>query len=67
MPPTTANVTFGPRTTAEEVAASSSDSIAGKVVIVTGASLGGLGGETARVVAKYGAGLVVLAGRDVGK
>lgn len=35
------------------------------LVLVTGTSPGGLGAETARVVAKYGANLVILAGRNI--
>lgn len=44
MPPST----FGDSTTAAEAAALFAASIVGKVILVTGASIGGLGGETAR-------------------
>ena len=54
---------FGPDTTAEEV--SESIDLAGKRAIVTGAS-GGIGAETARVLAKRGA-AVTLAVRNVDK
>ncbi|ORX64168.1 NAD(P)-binding protein [Basidiobolus meristosporus CBS 931.73] len=40
-----------------------SDSIKGKTVLITGATWGGLGAEAARVIAKYGAKLVIVAGR----
>ncbi|KAI0049331.1 NAD(P)-binding protein [Auriscalpium vulgare] len=50
-------------TTADEVAEYLSSEIKNKNVLITGASLGGLGGEAARVVAKH-ADLVILAGRD---
>lgn len=60
MPPPS----FDAHTTAEQAATEIAKSIVGKTVIVTGASLGGLGGETARVLAKAGAGLVILAGRS---
>lgn len=63
MPP----ATFDAHTTAEQVGEEFAASIAGKTVIVTGASLGGLGGESARVVAKFGARLVILAGRSQSK
>ncbi len=54
---------FGAGTTAEEVLKDAD--LTGKVVVVTGAS-GGIGRETARVLAKHGA-VVVLAARDVEK
>ncbi|KAK4700920.1 hypothetical protein P7C70_g5322, partial [Phenoliferia sp. Uapishka_3] len=56
---------FGDSTTAEEAAALfAASSITDKVVIVTGASLGGLGAETARVVAKHSPKLLIIAGRS---
>lgn len=63
MPP----ATFNANTIAEDAATEFATSISGKVVIITGVSLGGLGGEAARVIAKYGARLVVLAGRSLEK
>ncbi|KAI0045922.1 NAD(P)-binding protein [Auriscalpium vulgare] len=51
------------KTTADEVAKYLSSEIKNKNVLITGASLGSLGGEAARVVAKYG-NLVILAGRN---
>ncbi|KAI8576455.1 hypothetical protein K450DRAFT_283439 [Umbelopsis ramanniana AG] len=57
---------FGPYTTAEEAASVFASQIKGKHVLITGCTWGGLGSETARVVAKYGAALVVLAGRSQG-
>lgn len=62
MPPST----FNNHTTSEEAAAEFANSISGRVVFITGTSLGSLGGETARVVAKY-ATLVILAGRSASK
>ncbi|KAK4702489.1 hypothetical protein P7C70_g3740, partial [Phenoliferia sp. Uapishka_3] len=58
---------FGPKTTADEAASVFANEIAGKTVIITGPSIGGIGYETARVLAKSGAGLVILAGRSNAK
>ncbi|KAF7334984.1 Short-chain dehydrogenase/reductase family protein [Mycena venus] len=55
--------TFSFATTAEEVATTFSNEIKGKNVLITGSSVGGLGFETARVIAKY-AKLVVITGYD---
>ncbi|KAI9004521.1 NAD-P-binding protein [Hyaloraphidium curvatum] len=55
---------FGFDTTAEEAAAAFASGIAGKNVLITGASPGSLGAECARVLAKHGAALIVLAGRN---
>jgi len=55
--------TFNESSTAEQVAAEFQDQIKGKNVLITGVTLGGLGAEVARVIAKY-ASLVVLAGRN---
>ncbi|KAJ7718386.1 NAD-P-binding protein [Mycena olivaceomarginata] len=52
---------FGPSTTAEEVAAVFCDAIRGKNVLVTGTSLNSLGFETARAIAQY-ANLVIITG-----
>ena len=49
---------FGPETTAEEVVAGLD--LAGKTIVVTGSSAG-LGAETARVLAKAGAEVVMVA------
>lgn len=54
---------FNASTTAEEVAAQFLNQIKGKVVIVTGTTWGGIGAETARVIAGHGAQLVIVAGR----
>lgn len=54
---------FNQNTTSEEAAAHFADQIKGKTVLVTGGSWEGLGAEAARVIAKYGAGLVIIAGR----
>ncbi|KAJ6455436.1 hypothetical protein C8R45DRAFT_593094 [Mycena sanguinolenta] len=55
--------TFSFTTTAEEVAIVFADEIRGKNVLITGVSLGGLGFETARVLAKY-ANLIIITGRN---
>lgn len=54
---------FSKETTSEAAASFFADEINGKTVLVTGANWGGLGAEAARVIAKNGAGLVILAGR----
>ncbi|KAK9760946.1 hypothetical protein K7432_014535 [Basidiobolus ranarum] len=54
---------FNDKTTAEEAAALFANDIKGKTVLVTGCTWGGLGAEAARVIAKHGAGIVILAGR----
>ncbi|KAK9763402.1 hypothetical protein K7432_009946 [Basidiobolus ranarum] len=54
---------FNNETTAEEVASHFADEIKGKTVLVTGTTWGGLGAEFARVVAKYGAGLIIIGSR----
>ncbi|KDQ11788.1 hypothetical protein BOTBODRAFT_35036 [Botryobasidium botryosum FD-172 SS1] len=58
------STTFGSTTTAEEVATALAGEIRGKNVLITGVSPKSLGAEAARVIAKFGAGLVVLAGRS---
>ncbi|KDQ11811.1 hypothetical protein BOTBODRAFT_113965 [Botryobasidium botryosum FD-172 SS1] len=55
---------FGFHTTGEEAAAVLASQIKDKNVLITGVSPKGLGAEVARVLAKFGAGLVVLAGRN---
>ncbi|KAF7357397.1 Short-chain dehydrogenase/reductase family protein [Mycena sanguinolenta] len=55
--------TFSFNTTAEEVATAFADYIRGKNVLVTGCSIGGIGHETARVVAKH-ANLVIITGHN---
>ncbi|KAJ6453145.1 hypothetical protein C8R45DRAFT_1039716 [Mycena sanguinolenta] len=55
--------TFTSTTTAEEVAAAFVDRIRGRNVLVTGTSIGGIGFETARVLAKY-ANLVIITGHN---
>ncbi|KAK9760912.1 hypothetical protein K7432_014601 [Basidiobolus ranarum] len=54
---------FNNEATAEEVASHFANEIKGKTVLVTGTTWGGLGAEFARVVAKYGAGLIIIGSR----
>ncbi|KAJ2957613.1 hypothetical protein NQZ79_g6698 [Umbelopsis isabellina] len=55
---------FGFHTTAEEASAALSGHIEGKVVLITGCTWGGLGAESARVIAKHGAKRIILASRS---
>ncbi|KAJ6471721.1 hypothetical protein C8R47DRAFT_1221986 [Mycena vitilis] len=55
---------FSSSTTAEEVATAFAEEIKGKNVLVTGTSLTGIGFETARVIAKYAA-LVIITGYNL--
>ncbi|KAI8576442.1 hypothetical protein K450DRAFT_256773 [Umbelopsis ramanniana AG] len=57
------NKNFNSKTEAEEVATYFENEIKGKTVLITGCTFGGLGYETARVVSKHHAGLVIVAGR----
>ncbi|KAH8551417.1 hypothetical protein BGW37DRAFT_537903 [Umbelopsis sp. PMI_123] len=57
------NKNFGFHTDADEVATYFENEIKGKIVLITGATWGGLGAEAARVVTKHHAGLVIVAGR----
>ncbi|KAI8063768.1 putative short-chain dehydrogenase [Gongronella butleri] len=58
-----AELGFNKETTSEQVGEAFASNIQGKVVLVTGCSPKSLGAETARIAAKYGASLVILAGR----
>jgi NAD(P)-dependent dehydrogenase (short-subunit alcohol dehydrogenase family) len=58
---------FGFSTTAKEVASALSSRITGKTILITGISKGGLGFETARVIALHKPKLLVLAGRNQSK
>ncbi|KAJ6450108.1 hypothetical protein C8R45DRAFT_1114336 [Mycena sanguinolenta] len=60
------NPTFSFDTTAQEVATAFADIIRGKNVLVTGSSSGGIGFETARVLAKY-AMLVIITGHNANR
>ncbi|KAK7038152.1 short-chain dehydrogenase/reductase family protein [Favolaschia claudopus] len=51
-------------TTAEEVATAFADEIKGKNVLITGTSVGGIGFETARVMALKSANLVIITGHN---
>ncbi|KAF2690171.1 NAD(P)-binding protein [Lentithecium fluviatile CBS 122367] len=55
---------FTAQATAEEVAAALATDIAGKTVIITGASPAGIGAEAARVVFKHRPSLLILASRS---
>ncbi|KAJ6455433.1 hypothetical protein C8R45DRAFT_1111464 [Mycena sanguinolenta] len=61
-----AHPTFSFNTTAQEVATAFADIIRGKNVLITGSSLGGIGFETARVLAKY-AMLVIITGHNANR
>ncbi|KAI5478363.1 NAD(P)-binding protein [Pseudohyphozyma bogoriensis] len=56
--------TFGASTTAAEAAGFYADRMAGKVVLITGATPKGLGAEAARVIALHNPELLILAGRS---
>jgi NAD(P)-dependent dehydrogenase (short-subunit alcohol dehydrogenase family) len=57
------NKDFTYNTEVEQVATYFENEIRGKTVLITGCTIGGLGFEASRVVAKHQAGLVILAGR----
>ncbi|GAB5587122.1 hypothetical protein Unana1_02022 [Umbelopsis nana] len=56
-------ILFTDQTTAEEAAAALAKEIRGKTVLITGATWGGLGAESARVIAKHSPRLIILACR----
>jgi NAD(P)-dependent dehydrogenase (short-subunit alcohol dehydrogenase family) len=58
------NKSFGFASEADDVATYFENEIKGKTVLITGCTLGGLGFELSRVVAKHHAGLVIVAGRN---
>ncbi|TFK86007.1 NAD(P)-binding protein [Polyporus arcularius HHB13444] len=64
---TTSNPSFNATTTAEEVATALASSIAGKTVLVTGVSPGGLGAYFVKVIAAHHPKLLILAGRSGSK
>ena len=66
-PSATSNPAWNAATNAEEVAAALSSSIAGKTVLVTGVSPGGLGAHFLNVIAAQGPKLLILAGRSLAK
>ncbi|KAK7023104.1 hypothetical protein R3P38DRAFT_2957546 [Favolaschia claudopus] len=55
---------FSFSTTAEEVAVAFADQIKGKNVLITGTSVGGIGFETARVVALNSANTIIITGHN---
>ena len=63
----TSNPDFHAYTTAEEVATALASSIAGKTILVTGVSPGGLGAYFAKAIAPYQPKLIILAGRSPSK
>lgn len=60
-------ITFGFETTGEEATAAFAKRIEGRTVLITGVTPGGLGLETARVIALRAPKLVILAGRSTEK
>ncbi|KZF26820.1 NAD(P)-binding protein [Xylona heveae TC161] len=60
-------VIFGHNTTSEEVAALFADQVKGKIVLITGASPGGLGAQTAIALSRSQPKLLIIAGRDISK
>ncbi|KAK7013078.1 short-chain dehydrogenase/reductase family protein [Favolaschia claudopus] len=54
---------FSAKTTAQDAASALTEQIRGKTVLITGTSIGGIGFEAARVLARY-AGLVIISGYD---
>ncbi|KAF2136159.1 uncharacterized protein K452DRAFT_259565 [Aplosporella prunicola CBS 121167] len=60
----TSNPNFGYDTSAEEVAASLAPSIAGKTILVTGVTQGGIGAHFLDVVASHNPKTLILAGRN---
>ncbi len=60
----TSNRNFNASTTAEEAATALSSAIAGKAILVTGITLGGLGAHFVKVVAAHQPKLLILAGRS---
>ncbi|OPB43953.1 short chain dehydrognease/reductase [Trichoderma guizhouense] len=63
----TSNSNFGAETTAEEVAASLRDQIAGKTILITGVSPNGLGAATAQALAKYDPANLIFTARTLSK
>ncbi|KAI0695684.1 NAD(P)-binding protein [Cerioporus squamosus] len=63
----TSNSGFNASTTAQEVASSLASSIAGKAILVTGVSPGGLGAYFVKVIAAHQPKLLILAGRSGSK
>ncbi|KAJ6109163.1 hypothetical protein N7486_001397 [Penicillium sp. IBT 16267x] len=59
--------TFGFETTGDEIAAICSNAIRGKIVLITGPSLGSLGAAFATAIAPHGPSLIILASRDTSK
>ncbi|KAL7949390.1 hypothetical protein V8C42DRAFT_310738 [Trichoderma barbatum] len=59
--------TFGAETTAEEVASSFRDQIAGKTILITGVSPNGLGAATAQALAKYEPANLIFTARTISK
>ena len=63
----TSNPNFDATTPAEEAAAALSSYIAGKTILITGVTPGGLGAHFAKVVAAHQPKLLILAGRNPSK
>jgi NAD(P)-dependent dehydrogenase (short-subunit alcohol dehydrogenase family) len=60
-------INFGARTSAFEISETYASHVAGKVVLITGSTLGSIGDTTARAFAHGGASTVIITGRDDAK
>ncbi|KAJ5937752.1 hypothetical protein N7454_004094 [Penicillium verhagenii] len=58
---------FGFETTGDEVAAICSNAIRGKIVLITGPSVGSLGAEFATTITPHEPSMIILASRDISK
>lgn len=63
----TSNETYNERTTGREIVSAYPDQVAGKIVLITGANPGGIGGSTAVSLAAAGPKVLILAGRNPNK
>lgn len=63
----TSNSSYGERTTGKEVVAAFPEEVKDKIILITGANPGGIGGSTAVSLAAASPKLLILAGRDQSK